>query len=160
MTLFKLWLTFIVMENYERKIIIPTKSTACNSIHTSMIFVPKSHNYNLLWGWKGYDTAYPCKECSYYKILSIFLPQQSKKICTLVQLGLVSRKKSSQLWEVQNAVLFAGLKRNQDNLPATDPPMHPDVSSCVSFLSPFPLLHCTKQTKLNHCQLYHFWITE
>ena len=56
------------MENYERKIIIPTKSTACNSIHTSMIFVPKSHNYNLLWGWKGYDTAYPCKECSYYKI--------------------------------------------------------------------------------------------
>ena len=79
MTLFKLWLTFIVMENYEWKIIIPTKSTACNSIHTSMIFVPKSHNYNLLWGWKGYDTAYPCKECSYYKILSIFLPQQSKK---------------------------------------------------------------------------------
>lgn len=39
---------------------------------------------------------YPCKECSYYKILSIFLPQQSKKICILVQLGLVSRKKSSQ----------------------------------------------------------------
>lgn len=96
MTLFKLWLTFMVMENYEQKIIIPTKSTACNSIHTSMIFVPKSHNYNLLWGWKGYDTAYPCKECSYYKILSIFLPQQSKKICILVQLGLVSRKKSSQ----------------------------------------------------------------
>lgn len=95
MTLFKLWLTFTVIENYERKIIIPTKSTACNSIHTSMIFVPKSHNYNLLWGWKGYDTAYPCKECSYYKILSIFLPQQSKKICILVQLGLVSRKKSS-----------------------------------------------------------------
>ena len=87
MTLFKLWLTFMVMENYEQKIIIPTKSTACNSIHTSMIFVPKSHNYNLLWGWKGYDTAYPCKECSYYKILSIFLPQQSKKTCSIVRSG-------------------------------------------------------------------------
>lgn len=83
MTLFKLWLTFIEMENYERKIIIPTKSTACNSIHTSMIFMPKSHNYNLLWGWKGYDTAYPCKESSYYKILSIFYLNKVKKYAYL-----------------------------------------------------------------------------
>ena len=49
MTLFKLWLTFIVMENYEQKIIIPTNPQHATQF-TPQWFLCQSHIITICYG--------------------------------------------------------------------------------------------------------------
>ena len=95
MTLFKLWLTFIVMENYEQKIIIPTNPQHATQF-TPQWFLCQSHIITICYGvGKAMIQHIHVKNVLIIKFYPFFYLNKVKKKCILVQLGLVSWKKSS-----------------------------------------------------------------